>query len=153
MNNEGTKGRRFGFDLPDGRTVSVPAEVETLATASVDAALAVHRELGPGLLESAYEACLAHELELRGITVQRQLPVPLDYRGVRIEVGFRADLLLDTRLLLELKAVEAVSPLHRAQVITYLKLLKLPLGLLINFNSLLLKDGLERILNVPRRHP
>jgi GxxExxY protein len=153
MNNEGTKGRRFGFDLPDGRSVSVPAEVEALATASVDAALAVHRELGPGLLESAYEACLAHELELRRITVQRQLPVPLDYRGVRIEVGFRADLLLDTRLLLELKAVEAVSPLHRAQVITYLKLLKLPLGLLINFNSLLLKDGLERILNVPRRHP
>jgi iron complex transport system substrate-binding protein len=153
MNSEGTKGRRFGFDLPDGRTVSVPAEVEALAAASVDAALAVHRELGPGLLESAYEACLAHELESRGIRVQRQLPVPLDYRGVRIEVGFRADLLLDTRLLLELKAAEAVSPLHRAQVITYLKLLKLPLGLLINFNSLLLKDGLERILNVPRRHP
>lgn len=153
MNHEGTKGRSFGFDLPDGRTVTVPAEVEALAAATVDGALAVHRELGPGLLESAYEACLAHELELRGIRVQRQLPVPLDYRGVRIEVGFRADLLLDARLLLELKAVEVVLPLHRAQVITYLKLLKLPLGLLINFNSTLIKDGLERILNVPRRHP
>lgn len=81
------------------------------------------------------------------------MPVPLDYRGARIEVGFRADLLLDARLLLELKAVEAVIPLHRAQVITYLKLLKLPLGLLINFNSVLIKDGVERILNVPRRHP
>ncbi len=152
MNSEVTKGRRFGLDLPDGFSVYVPAEVEALATASVDAALAAHCELGPGLLVSAYEACMEHELELRGIRIQRQFPVSLDCCGVRIEVGCRTDLLLDTRLLLELKAVQTVLPFHRAQGITYLKLLKLPLCLLINFNSLLLKDGLVRVLKVPLRH-
>lgn len=90
---------------------------------------------------------------LRGIQVLRQVPIPLEYRGVQIEVSFRADLLLDSQLLIELKAADTILPIHRAQVITYLKLLKLPLGVLINFNSVLIKDGIERILNVPRRQP
>jgi GxxExxY protein len=139
-----------GFWTPDPKKVQVPAGTEDLARLLVDSAFAVHVELGPGLLESAYAACLSHELGLRDIRHQRELPVPLNYRGLRIEVGFRADLLVEERLLVELKAVEDVTPVHRAQVITYLKLLKLPLGLLINFNTVLIKDGIERILNFPR---
>ena len=131
--------------------VAIPAEIEQMATIAVDAAFAVHYELGPGLLESAYEACFARELELRGIAYQRQLAVPLDYKGKLIEVGFRADVVIGGKLLIELKAVEQVIPVHRAQVITYLKILKLPLGLLINFNELLIRDGIQRVLNFPRR--
>ncbi len=151
MSNEGTSAPGSGFELPDGRRVTTSPAVEALAREAVDAALAVHREFGPGLLESVYEACLTHELLLRGIQVLRQVPIPLEYRGVQIEASFRADLLLDSQLLIELKTADTILPIHRAQVITYLKLLKLPLGLLINFNSVLIKDGIERILNVPRR--
>lgn len=135
---------------PDPKKVQVPAGTEELARLVVDSAFAVHVELGPGLLESAYAACLSHELGLRDIRHQRELAVPLNYKGLRIEIGFRADLLVGERLLVELKAVEDVTPVHRAQVITYLKLLKLPLGLLINFNAVLIKDGIERILNIPK---
>ena len=130
--------------------IVIPAEIEEMATIAVDAAFAVHSEFGPGLLESAYEACFARELELRDIKYQRQLPVPLDYKGKLIEVGFRADVVIGGKLLIELKAVEQVIPVHKAQVITYLKILKLPLGLLINFNEVLIKDGIQRILNIPR---
>ncbi len=130
--------------------VVVPPEIERLASGAVDAALEVHRQLGPGLLESAYEACFAYELETRGIRFQRQLPVPLNYKGRLVEVGFRADVVIDGKLLIELKAVDDLQPIHRAQVITYLKLLNLPLGLLINFNSTLLKNGLRRVLNIPK---
>ena len=131
--------------------IVIPAEIEQMATTAVDAAFAVHFEFGPGLLESAYEACFARELELRGIEYQRQLPVPLNYKGKLIEVGFRADVVIEGKLLIELKAVEQVIPVHKAQVITYLKILKLPLGLLINFNEVLIKDGIQRVLNIPRR--
>jgi GxxExxY protein len=131
--------------------IVIPAEIEQMATVAVDASFAVHMELGPGLLESAYEACFARELELRGINYQRQLPVPLNYKGKIIEVGFRADVVIGGKLLIELKAVEQVIPVHKAQVITYLKILKLPLGLLINFNEALIKDGIQRVLNIPRR--
>jgi GxxExxY protein len=131
--------------------IVIPAEIESMATVAVDAAFAVHYECGPGLLESAYEACFARELELRGIDHQRQLPVPLNYKGKLIEVGFRADVIIGGKLVIELKAVEQVIPVHKAQVITYLKILKLPLGLLINFNEVLIKDGIRRVLNIPRR--
>jgi GxxExxY protein len=102
------------------------------------------------LLENAYEACLCRELDLRGVKYQRQLPVPLDYKGIRIEVGYRADMVVEEKLLIELKAVDALLPVHSAQVITYLRLKKFPLGLLINFNEVLIKNGIHRILNVPR---
>ncbi len=128
--------------------IVIPEEVEKLATLAVDAAFAVHTELGPGLLESAYEACLAHELDLRGFRYQRQLPVPLNYKGKIVEVGFRADIVIEQKLLIELKAVDAVLPLHQAQVITYLKLLRMPLGLLVNFNEVLIKNGVHRIFNL-----
>ena len=130
------------------KQIMIPRDVEEMATLAVDAAFAVHKELGPGLLESAYEGCFAHELELRDVRYQRQLPVPLNYKGKLIEVGFRADIVIEQRLLIELKAVEGIIPVHHAQVITYLKVLRLPLGLLINFNEVLIKSGLHRILNL-----
>ncbi len=126
----------------------MPTDIEEMATLAVDAAFSVHKELGPGLLESAYEACFARELELREVKFQRQLPVPLNYKGELIEVGFRADIIIEQRLLIELKAVEGIIPVHQAQVITYLKILQLPLGLLINFNEVLIKHGIHRILNL-----
>lgn len=130
------------------KQIVIPADVEELARLAVDSAFSVHTELGPGLLENAYEACFAYEMDLRGVKHQRQLPVPLTYKGKLIEVGFRADVVLEQKMLVELKAVEQVSPLHKAQVITYLKLMRLPLGLLINFNSVLIKDGIQRVLNL-----
>ena len=133
--------------------IVVSDEIERLATAAVNAAFEVHSRLGPGLLESAYEACFAHELELRGLNLQRQLSVPIHYKGKLIEVGFRADIVIEGKLLIELKAVEEVIPVHEAQVITYLKILNLPLGLLINFNTVLIKDGIQRILNIPKGQP
>jgi GxxExxY protein len=130
--------------------IEIPAEIERMAAIAVDAAFSVHTELGPGLLESAYEGCFAHELDLRGVKYQRQLAVPLNYKGKLIEVGFRADVVMEGKLLIELKAVEKVIPVHKAQVITYLKILRLPLGLLINFNEVLIRDGIQRVLNIPR---
>ena len=127
--------------------IVIPPEEEKLATLSVDAAFAVHKELGPGLLESAYLACFVHELSLRGVAFQKELPVPLNYKGVRIEVGFRADMIVEQKLLIELKAVEQVLPIHKTQVITYLKLM---LGLLINFNEILIKHGIQRVLNIEK---
>jgi GxxExxY protein len=130
------------------KDIIIPKDVEQMATLAVDAAFSVHKELGPGLLESAYEACFARELELRDLRYQRQLPVPLNYKGKLIEVGFRADIVIEQRLLIELKAVEGIIPVHQYQVITYLKILKLPLGLLINFNEVLIKHGIHRVLNL-----
>ncbi len=128
--------------------IIIPPEIELLATLAVDAAFAVHTELGPGLLESAYQACFVHELGLRGVAYQKELPIPLNYKGVLIEVGFRADVIIARKLLIELKAVEQLLPIHKAQVITYLKLTRLPLGLLINFNEVLIKHGIQRVLNL-----
>ena len=150
MNNKETKRQSSGLEFPDWKRVQIPAEVERLATAVVDSAFAVHLELGPGLLESAYEACLSHELRLRGVKHQLQLPVPLNYKGIRVEIGYRADIVVEEKLLVELKSVDQLLPIHTAQVITYLRLKKFPLGLLINFNEVLIKHGIHRILNVPR---
>ncbi|MBN2573078.1 MAG: GxxExxY protein [Deltaproteobacteria bacterium] len=118
----------------------------------IAACIEVHRHLGPGLLESAYENCLAHELGLRGFRLQRQLPIPLQYKGIALDCGYRVDLVVESRLVVEIKAAERLLPVHEAQVITYLKLLRLPLGLLVNFNVPLLKEGLRRLVN-PTLHP
>ena len=150
MNNKGTKEQSFGLEIPDWKRVRISDEIERLAKAVVDSAFAVHKELGPGLLESAYEACLSHELRLRGVNHQLQLPVPLNYKGIRIEIGYRADVVVEEKLLAELKAVDQLLPIHTAQVITYLRLKRFPLGLLINFNEVLIKHGIHRVLNVPR---
>lgn len=135
------------------KPIIVPKEIDNLAKVAVDAAFHVHRELGPGLLETAYRQCLAHELAPRGVKVQQELAVPLIYKGCRIDVGFRADLVIEGSLLLELKAVETLLPVHEAQVITYLKVLDFPLGLLVNFNVPLIKDGIHRKLNHYYRRP
>ena len=111
----------------------------------VDSAIAVHRELGPGLLESAYERALAFELSQRGLSVACQVEVPVLYRGHDLGTGFRADMIVENCLLLELKSVEALSGLHLAQTMTYLRLLRLKRGLLLNFNTRLLKEGIKRV--------
>jgi GxxExxY protein len=129
------------------RKLNIPNDVEELARKAVDAVFHLHNELGPGLLESVYAACLAEEFAYRGISTVCEVPISLNYRSRRLDVGFRADCIVEGRLLLEFKATEGILPLHRAQVITYLKLTKLPLGLLINFNVPLIKDGMHRIFN------
>jgi GxxExxY protein len=111
----------------------------------IGAAIEVHRELGPGLLESAYEECLAYELSLRGILFERQKEIPLIYKGVHVDCGFRADLLVDGLVVVELKAVKTLAPIHQAQLLTYLKLTGCKLGLLLNFNELKLRDGIKRM--------
>ncbi len=119
-------------------------EIETLV---VESAIAVHRELGPGLLESVYEAALAHELEARGLRVRRQVPVPITYRGLHFEEGFRADIFVEDKAILELKSAEKASPAHKKQIQTYLRLTGCKLGYLLNFGEALMKDGLTRAVN------
>ena len=112
----------------------------------VDSAMKVHSELGPGLLESVYIACLVHELRKRGLRAATQLPLPVIYDGERMDLGFRIDLLVENAVVVEIKAVDSINPVHLAQVITYLKLNKKYLGLLINFNVVHLRDGIRRIV-------
>jgi len=113
----------------------------------VDAAIEVHRHLGPGLLESAYESCLARELSQRGLEIQRQVELPIHYKGEQLEVSFRIDILVQDLIIVEIKAVEQILGVHEAQVITYLKLSGCPLGLLLNFNTKLMKNGIRRFRN------
>jgi GxxExxY protein len=110
----------------------------------IGAAMAVHRALGPGLLESAYQVCLCQELFLRGIPFERQVPLPLDYRGIRCECGYRLDLLVARAIVVEIKSIKAIAPIHEAQLLTYLRLGGWKLGLLLNFNVVVLKDGIRR---------
>jgi GxxExxY protein len=110
----------------------------------IGAAIAVHRVLGPGLLESAYQECLCQELILRGIPFERQVPLPLEYRGIRLECGYRLDILVAGLVVVEVKSVEAIAPIHEAQLITYLRLGGWNVGLLMNFNVVVLKDGIRR---------
>ncbi len=121
--------------------------IDEIATEIVDSAFKVHKKLGPGLLESAYEACLAHELKKRGLKVERQLPQPVYYDDITIDVGYRIDLLVNDSVIIELKAVEQVLPIHQAQLMTYLRLSENTLGFLINFNTVLIKHGIKRIAN------
>jgi GxxExxY protein len=120
--------------------------INALTEAIIGAAIEVHRELGPGLLESAYEQCLCHELTIRSVNFQRQVPLPVQYKGISLDCGYRIDILVN-RLVVELKTVEKLLPVHEAQILTYLKLLKAPIGLLVNFQVPVLKDGLKRIAN------
>lgn len=121
-------------------------DINALSKEIIGAAMQVHRALGPGLLEGAYEACLAHELATRVLAFERQRPIPLTYGGEVIEVGFRADFIVEKAILLELKAIERLQPIHTAQVLTYLKLTGLQLGLLINFNVTSLQHGIRRVV-------
>lgn len=113
----------------------------------VDTCYKIHYELGPGLLESVYEEILFYELILLGFEVERQKPIPLIWKDVKMEIGFRADLIVENKVVIELKSVEVIAPVHPKQLLTYLKITGLKLGLLINFNEKLIKDGITRIVN------
>ena len=118
-----------------------------IGTIIVEAAIAIHRELGPGLLESVYEVILAHELLRRGLSLVRQHPVPIEYKGIRFDEGFRADIFINGKVIVELKSVERVTAAHKKQVQTYLKLTGCKLGYLLNFGEALMKDGITRCVN------
>lgn len=120
---------------------------QEVSHAIITAAMKVHSELGPGLLESAYQACLQHELQQAGFQAATQVGLPVVYRGVRLEIGYRMDLVVEGLVIVEIKSVEAVSPVHLAQLISYLKLSGKSLGLLIRFNVVHLKDGIRRFVN------
>jgi GxxExxY protein len=122
-------------------------ELNALAETILGVAIAVHRELGPGLLESAYEACLEYELLRRGFAVERQKELPVRYQGLLVDAGYRIDLLVNGKVIVELKAVDQLHPIHDAQVITYLRLSGCKLALLLNFNVLLLKKGIKRLVH------
>ncbi len=126
--------------------VNVKDENE-LSKSILDAAFRVHTALGAGLLESAYEACLAYELRTDGFRILTQVPLPLVYREVKLDVGYRLDLLVEELVIVEIKSVDALAPIHHAQLLSYLKLSRKRLGLLINFNVVRLKDGIKRIVN------
>ena len=122
-------------------------EIELVATQLVDSMLAVHRELGPGLLESTYQACLAYELRERGIEVRCEVELPVKYKGLDIEAGYRIDMLVADCIVIENKSVQALIPIHEAQLLTYMKLSGCRLGFLVNWNVPLIKDGIKRIVN------
>lgn len=122
-------------------------ELNKIAREIIAAAIAVHRALGPGLLESAYEACLAFELNSRGLAVERQKPLPVHYRDVRLDCGYRLDLLVESVVIVEAKAVEELLPIHQAQLLSYLRLTGCPIGLLLNFHVQVLKNGIKRVVN------
>jgi GxxExxY protein len=130
-------------------TIRTPsrAEIEVFGRETIDGSIKVHSALGPGLLESAYEACLAQELRLRGLFVESQVAVPIIYRGIRLDVGYRIDLLVERSVVVDLKAVKQLHPIHEAQLLSYLKLAKHGLGFLINFHVVHLRDGIKRIVN------
>lgn len=140
--------RRREYDSEMTVTTSVRGiTAQAVSHAVISAAMKVHTELGPGLLESTYQACLQHELGLAGCRSLAQVALPVVYRGVKLELGYRMDLLVEDLVIVEIKSVEALSPVHQAQVISYLKLSGKSIGLLINFNVVHLKDGVRRFVN------
>jgi GxxExxY protein len=127
-------------------------DIEAAARQIVDSAVKVHRALGPGLFESAYQKCLAHELRKRGMCVDCEIVLPIHYDGITIESGYRLDMLIEKSIVIENKAVDEVAPIHGVQLLTYLKLGDFPMGFLINWNTKLIKDGINRIVN-PKYKP
>lgn len=123
------------------------AEVNAITETIIGSAIRVHRALGPGLLESAYEACLTFEIAQAGLLVEQQKPLPVVYRDVHLDCGYRLDLVVEDQVVVELKSVDQVAPIHKAQLLSYLKLSHCHVGLLINFNVRVLKDGIHRLVN------
>ena len=122
-------------------------DINKLTGQVIGAAIEVHKVLGPGLLESAYEECVSRELFLRKMSFKRQVPLSVEYKGVKLDCGYRLDIVVAGKLILELKACESLQPIHEAQLLTYLKLTGIKVGLLINFNVPVLKDGIKRLVN------
>lgn len=132
--------------MDDGNCLTtVNRDLDALTGNIIGAAIDVHRVLGPGLLESAYEACLSHELRLRKLSVEEQKPVPISYKGFTLDCGYRVDIVVENQVIIEIKSVVGLGPIHEAQVLSYLKMSGYKIGLLINFNVKLLKDGVKRI--------
>ena len=128
-------------------TLEFREELNLLSYKVIGLAIEVHRQLGPGLLESAYQACLIYELQKSGIKVEKEIPLPISYKEIKLDQGYRIDLLIEDKLVVELKTVEDFNSVHFAQILTYLKLGNYPLGLLINFNSKILKKNIKRFIN------
>jgi GxxExxY protein len=124
----------------------MPEDINKLTESVIGLAIEVHKNLGPGLLESAYRDCLAHEFKLNGILFEKERPLPVHYKGMDLDCGYRIDMIIEKRLVLELKTVEFILPVHKAQLLTYLKLSGIKTGLLINFNTALVKDGIVRMV-------
>ena len=122
-------------------------DINELSSKIIGAAIEVHKKLGPGLLESVYEECICHELSLRGISFEKQKPLPVIYKGKKLDCGYRLDIVVEKAIILELKSCEKIEPIHRAQLLTYLKLSGLNLGLILNFNTPVMRDGIVRIVN------
>jgi GxxExxY protein len=122
-------------------------DINKITEQIIGSAISVHRALGPGLLESAYEACLVHELRDRGLEVAQQKPLPLSYKGVNLDCGYRLDLEVEGQVIVEVKSVDQLAPIHQAQLLSYLRLSSLSVGLLINFNVTVLKNGIVRMVN------
>jgi GxxExxY protein len=122
-------------------------DINKLSSEIIGAAIEVHKSLGPGLLESAYEECITHELGLRGLSVKRQVLVPVVYKGKKLDCGYRLDVIVENTIILELKSCEMIEPIHKAQLLTYLRLSGFNLGLLLNFNVPVMKDGIVRVVN------
>jgi GxxExxY protein len=118
-----------------------------ISTIVVEEAIHIHRSIGPGMLESAYVHCLNYRLIKRGLNVRTQVPVPLIFEEVKLECGYRADLVIENKVVIEVKSVEAIASIHQAQTLTYLRFLNLKLGIILNFNSVLMKDGIKRVVN------
>jgi len=133
--------------LSKGRMLQLKMTYNELSYSVVGAAMKVHRELGPGLLEKAYQECLCYEITQLGLCVEKEVAMPLKYRGVKLECGFRMDLLVEKRLVVETKSVSELNDIHFAQLLSYLKQGDFRMGLLINFNSLILKNGIRRVVN------
>ncbi len=129
------------------KAVATERQENDISGKIIGAAIEVHKKLGPGLLESAYEECLCCEMQLRGIEFKRQVPLSLNYKGIVLDCGYRLDLLVEDKVIVELKSVECLEPIHEAQMLTYLKLRNAWLGLIINFNVIMLKDGVRRLVN------
>jgi GxxExxY protein len=126
--------------------------INKITSTILRAAFEVHTQLGPGLLESAYESCLAYELTQMGLLAETQKPLPLDYKEVRMECGFRVDLFVEREVIIEIKSVEHVHEIHLAQVLTYMKLMNKEIGLILNFNVRKMKDGIKRVILTPENH-
>jgi len=137
----------FTAEIAEVAEMNKEEGINKITETIIGAAIAVHRTFGPGLLESAYESCLAYDLMREGLKVQQQKPLPVVYRGVNLECGYRLDLMVEDEVIVEIKSIEKLLPIHKAQLMSYLKLSGCKVGLLINFNVEVLKNGIQRIVN------
>ena len=133
--------------LSENSNVRIVMDINKLSSRIIGAAIEVHKALGPGLLESAYEKCICHELSIGGLSLERQKPLAVRYKGINLDCGYRLDVVVEDAIILELKSCEKIEPIHKAQLLTYLKLSGFKLGLLLNFNVTLMREGLVRIVN------